>query len=321
MKAEFGLSCLGIIQEITLNKLSHPVIQLRQKLDNLDALAYSIKEHGLLQPIIVRPIDRRYEIVAGNRRYEAVRMLGLRKINCHLVELSDQESYELALTENMHQKTMNPIEEAIAFNRYVKEFGWGGVSYLALTIGRSQEYVSKRIQLLSLPQNIISDIINEEIPPSTALELLPLDGIQIQGLSKLMDNSQFTKNQIRQIVKDYKTMKDCNYNGTACYDLVHEHEADKAFKKAITVLKSALISWDDILREMNDDWFLREIFMEYRIMMHGGIDTFLGMRKRIRKLHDIHLESNPQLSNARKKRKLPNETNEASIHVWKPSIY
>ena len=93
MKAEFGLSCLGIIQEITLNKLSHLVIQLRQKLDNLDALAYSIKEHGLLQPIIVRPIDRRYEIVAGNRRYEAVRMLGLRKINCHLVELSDQESY------------------------------------------------------------------------------------------------------------------------------------------------------------------------------------------------------------------------------------
>ena len=315
------LSCLGIIQEITLNKLSHPVIQLRQKLDNLDALAYSIKEHGLLQPIIVRPIERRYEIVAGNRRYEAVRMLGLRKINCHLVELSDQESYELALTENMHQKTMNPIEEAIAFNRYVKEFGWGGVSNLALTIGRSQEYVSKRIQLLSLPQNIISDIINEEIPPSTALELLPLDGIQIQGLSKLMDNSQLTKNQIRQIVKDYKTVKDCNYNGTACYDLVHEHEADKAFKKAITVLKSALISWDDILREMNDDWFLREIFMEYRIMMHGSIDTFLGMRKRIRKLHDIRLESSPQLSNARKKRKLPNETNEASIHVLKPSIY
>lgn len=321
MKAEFGLSCLGIIQEITLNKLSHPVIQLRQKLDNLDALAYSIKEHGLLQPIIVRPLERRYEIVAGNRRYEAVRMLGLRKINCHLVELSDQESYELALTENMHQKTMNPIEEAIAFTRYVKEFGWGGVSNLALTIGRSQEYVSKRILLLSLPQNIISDIINEEIPPSTALELLPLDSIQIQGLSKLMDNSQLTRNQIRQIVKDYKTMKDCNYNGTACYDLVHEHEADKAFKKAITVLKSALISWDDILRDMNDDWFLREIFMEYRIMMHGGIDTFLGMRKRIRKLHDIHLESSPQLSNARKRHKLPNETNEASIHVWKPSIY
>ena len=316
------MSCLGIIQEINLDKLSHPLIQLRQKLDNLDTLAYSIKEHGLLQPIIVRPIERKYEIVAGNRRYEAVKMLGLRKINCHLVELSDQEAYELALTENMHQKTMNPIEEAIAFNRYVKEFGWGGVSNLAITIGRSQEYVTKRIQLLSLPQNIISDIVIEIIPPSTALELLPLDDIQIQGLTKLMNNSHLTKNQIRQIVKDCKTMKNCNYNGTACYDLVHEEEADKAFRKAITILKSALISWDDILRDMNDDWFLREIFMEYRIIMHGGIDTFLGMRKRMRRLHNIHLESNSQLlRSTRKKHKLPKEPNETSIHVWKPSIY
>jgi ParB family chromosome partitioning protein len=312
---------LGIIQEITLDKLSHPLIQLRQKLDNLEALAYSIKEHGLLQPIIVRPIERKYEIVAGNRRYEAVKMLGLRKINCHLVELSDQEAYELALTENMHQKTMNPIEEAIAFNRYVKEFGWGGVSNLAITIGRSQEYVTKRIQLLSLPQNIISDIINERIPPSTALELLPLDDTQIQGLAKLMNNSHLTKNQIRQIVKDYKTMKNCNYNGIACYDLVHEEEADKAFRKAITVLKSALINWDDILRDMNDDWFLREIFMEYRIIIHGSIDTLLGMRKRMRRLHNIHLESNSQLLSTRKKHKLPKEPNETSIHVWKPSIY
>ena len=315
------MSCLGIIQEITLDKLSHPLIQLRQKLDNLDTLAYSIKEHGLLQPIIVRPIERKYEIVAGNRRYEAVKMLGLRKINCHLVELSNQEAYELALTENMHQKTMNPIEEAIAFNRYVKEFGRGGVSNLAVTIGRSQEYVTKRIQLLSLPQNIISDIINERTSPSTALELLPLDDIQIQGLAKLMNNSHLTKNQIRQIVKDYKIMKNCNCNGTNCYDLIHEEEADKAFRKAITVLKSTLISWDDILRDMNDDWFLREIFMEYRIIMHGGIDTSLGMRKRIRRLHNIHLESSSQLSSARKKYKLPKEPSEASIHVWKPSIY
>jgi ParB family chromosome partitioning protein len=312
---------LGIIQEITLDKLSHPVIQLRQKLDNLDVLAYSIKEHGLLQPIIVRPRERKYEIVAGNRRYEAVKILGLRKINCHLVELSDQEAYELALTENMHQKTMNPIEEAIAFNRYVKDFGWGGVSNLAVTTGRSQEYVTKRIQLLSLPQNIISDILNERILPSTALELLPLDGIQIQGLSKLMNNSHLTKNQMRQIVKDYKIMKNYNCNDTAYYDLVNEEEADKAFRKAITILKSALISWDDILRDMNDDWFLREIFMENRIIIHGSIDTFLGMRKRIRRLRNIHLESGSQLSSARKKHKLPKEPNEASIRVWKSGIY
>lgn len=95
------MSSLGIIQELELNRISHPPNQLRIKLDNLDELASSIMQHGLLQPIIVRPIDNSYEVVAGNRRFQAVKRLGLRKINCHLIELSDQEAYELALTENV----------------------------------------------------------------------------------------------------------------------------------------------------------------------------------------------------------------------------
>jgi len=310
-----NLSCLGIIQEIRLDKLCLPSNQLRQKLDNLDELAYSIKEHGLLQPILVRPIEKRYEVVAGNRRFEAVKMLGLRKINCHLIELSDQEAYELALVENVHQKTMNPIEEAIAFDRYVKEFGWGGVSNLSIKIGRSQEYVTKRIKLLNLPENIISDILEERISSTAALELLPLDDTQIQGLARVMNNSHLTKNQIRQIVKDYKNMKHCNCSGIAYYDLVSEQEADKAFRKAVTILKSTLMIWDDILRNLNDDWLLREIFMEYRIIIHGDIDTFLGMRRRMRRLHNLHLESNPQLFSTRSKNKVPKKLSGALIHV------
>jgi len=74
------LSCLGIIQELNLNKISHPPNQLRLKLDNLDELALSIKEHGLLQPIIVRPVERKYEVVAGNRRFQAVKKLGVKKV-------------------------------------------------------------------------------------------------------------------------------------------------------------------------------------------------------------------------------------------------
>lgn len=154
------MSCIRIVQELKLNKIFHPSNQLRFKLDNLDELSLSIKEHGLLQPIIVRPVEKKYEVVAGNRRFQAVKKLGLRKINCHLIELSDQEAYELALTENVQHKTMNPVEEAVAFNQYVKNFGWGGVSNLALKIGKSQEYVTKRIQLLSLPCNITRDIID-----------------------------------------------------------------------------------------------------------------------------------------------------------------
>lgn len=316
------MSCLGIIQELDLYKIFHPPIQLRIKLDNLDELAFSIKEHGLLQPIIVRPIEKRYEVVAGNRRYQAVRKLGLRKINCHLIDLSDQEAYELALTENVQHKTMNPIEEAVAFNRYVKEFGRGGVSNLALKIGRSQEYVTKRIQLLSLPKSVIVDIISNRISTTTALELLPLNYSQIQTLSKIIHNSHLSKNQVRQIIKDSKNTRNNKHSDTdtAYYNIISQEDKERAFKKAITVLKSTLINWDDIIRNMNDDWLLQEIFLEYRIKLHGDIDTFLRLRKCMKRINNIHIENSGSLSCIRK-HKQTDKDNDSAIPVWTPRTY
>lgn len=90
-------------------------------------------------------MQRVYEVVADNRRFAATK-LGLRKISCHLIDLSDKEAYELVLVENVQHKTLNPIEEAIAFGRYVESHGWGGVTNLARRIGRSQEFVTRRIQ-------------------------------------------------------------------------------------------------------------------------------------------------------------------------------
>jgi ParB family transcriptional regulator, chromosome partitioning protein len=237
----------------------------------------------------------------------------LRKINCHLIELSDQEAYELALTENVQHNTMNAIDEAVAFNRYVKEYGWGGVSYLALRIGRSQEYVIKQIQLLSLPNNIISDIIDRRISPTTALELLPLNNTQTLGLAKIINSSNLSKNHMRQIVKNYKNIK--NHNGTACYDIVSQEAMDRAFRKAIIVLKSTLISWDDIIRNLNDDWLLREIFMEYRITLHSDIDTFLGLRKRMKKCNNLRTESSQPLVRRQKEHEEIKEPSNSTMHT------
>jgi ParB family transcriptional regulator, chromosome partitioning protein len=123
-------------------------------LDNLSDLGESIRQHDLLQPIVIRPMQHVYEVVAGNRRFAATKLIGLRKISCHVIDLSDREAYEVALVENVQQKTMNPIEDAIAFSRYVESYGWGGVTDLSKRIGRSQEFVTRRIQLLRLPQKI-----------------------------------------------------------------------------------------------------------------------------------------------------------------------
>src|SRR5713101_6551634 len=139
------MSYPGILQEINTARIRHPTHQFSMNLDGLNELAASIKEHGLLQPIVVRPLQYEYEVVAGNRRLAAIRLLRLRKISSHIIDLTEKEAYEVALVENVQHKTLNPIEEAVAFGQYVEGYGWGGMSELAKRIGRSQEFVTRRI--------------------------------------------------------------------------------------------------------------------------------------------------------------------------------
>ncbi len=92
--------------------------------DQLHDLAESIKNKGLLQPIIVRSKYDCYEIVAANRRLSACKLLGW-NVGCHIVSLNDGEAYEVSLIENIQRKTLTALEEAEAFNKYVRNFGWG----------------------------------------------------------------------------------------------------------------------------------------------------------------------------------------------------
>jgi len=255
-------------------------------LDNLDELASSIKEHGLLQPILVRPMQNEYEVVAGNRRLAAAKLLKLRKIASHVIDLSDKEAYEIGLVENVHHKTMNPIEEAIAFNRYGEGRGWGGITELAARIGRSQEFVTKRIQLLRLPQNIRNEIIRQRISPSVALEMLPLDKGAVQEIADFVIKNPLTKLEIRNIVKGSRARSNnVNDPDSSSKNDFHENELhliDKTFRKSISVMKSTLVNFDDIVNSVNDDWILKELLMQYRMIIHGDINTFLKLRKRLR---------------------------------------
>ncbi|MFZ0512721.1 MAG: ParB/RepB/Spo0J family partition protein, partial [Candidatus Nitrosopolaris sp.] len=254
------MSYLGVIQEISISKIRHSPYQLRMNLDNLDELASSIKEHGLLQPILVRPMQYEYEVVAGNRRFSAAKLLKLRKIASHVIDLSDKEAYEVGLVENVHHRTMNPIEEAIAFNQYGEGRGWGGITELATRIGRSQEFVTKRIQLLRLPQNIRNEIIHQRISPSVALEMLPLDKEAMQEFADFVIKNPLTKVEIRNIVKRAKN-NDLNDPNDHCPSKNISHEKDlidKALRKSIVVMKSTLVNFDDIVNSVNDDWILKE---------------------------------------------------------------
>jgi ParB family transcriptional regulator, chromosome partitioning protein len=302
-------------------------------LDNLPELAISIKQHGLLQPIVVRSKEHEYEVVAGNRRLAAIRLLKARRISCHIVELSDKEAYEVALVENVQHKTMNSIEEAMAFNHYVKSFGWGGISELARRIGKSQEFVTKRIQLLRLPEKVREEVIRQRITPSVALEMLPLDNEAMEEFADFIIQNPLTKEEVRHIVRisksenkeenTYTTMNSKN-------NTQQEKEIyllDKALRKSIAVMKSTLVNFDDIVNNVNDEWILKELLMQYRMIIHGDIDTFLKLRKRlIRKVPKEYFTSQyrdkmvktKHTSNTNSNNNNDNEATKdnASIHIW-----
>src|SRR5918911_2900761 len=166
----------SIVEQIEM-KMIHPsrfAIRDKFQKDSPDdnALANSIREHGLLQPILIRPFGQSFEIVAGNRRFQACRSLRWRSMPCRIREFSDKQAYELQLTENIQRKSMDPIEEAEAFRRYVIDFGWGGVTELARKLAMSEEYVSHHMQLLKLPDEIKQKIVSNSLKVSQAIEIV-----------------------------------------------------------------------------------------------------------------------------------------------------
>src|ERR671939_1991710 len=165
----------SVVEQIEIKMIRPSQFAIRDKFQKKDlefqTLINSIRDHGLLQPILIRPFANGFEIVAGHRRFQACRSLRWRFISAKIRELTDKQAYEIQLTENIQRKSMDAIEEAEAFRRYVIDFGWGGISELARKLGKSEEYVSHRIQLLKLPDDIKQQILTDRINVSQAVEL------------------------------------------------------------------------------------------------------------------------------------------------------
>lgn len=275
---------LGIFEELDLSKIDFARNGLRFNVGSIEELASSIAEKGLLQPIVVRVLGDRYEVVAGNRRLSACKLLKWRKILCHVIELDDRESYEVSLIENVQHKTLNPIEEAMAFKRYVEEFGWGGVTYLSEKIGRSQEHVSRRIQLLQLPVKIQEKIMRRRISPAIAQELLSIDSMTAEKLAEMIENNHIKRNEVRQILKSVRKVNSRVPGKEAETTPTYEEVVgitDGALRKCVTILKSTLLRIDEVINEVDDDWITKEMLLQYRMIVHGDIDAFLRLRKRL----------------------------------------
>ncbi len=145
--------------------------------DSLAELTNSIKEQGVIQPIIVRPsasLDGKYEIIAGERRWLASQNAGLHEVPTVILNVDDVKSLEFAIVENVQRQDLNPIEEARGYQRLVDDFSYNQ-DKLSKFIGKSRSYIANSLRLLSLPDEVLSMVEQENLSSGHARSLIGLN--------------------------------------------------------------------------------------------------------------------------------------------------
>ncbi|MDR0956069.1 MAG: ParB/RepB/Spo0J family partition protein [Candidatus Nomurabacteria bacterium] len=175
------------LREIPLDQIQPNSGQPRRQFDGkeLDALAESIKKHGVLQPIVVAPKDDGFEIVAGERRFRASKLAGLKRIPAIVRTLSDQHKLELSLIENVQRSDLNAMEIAAAYQKLRDQFNLT-LDDIAARVGKTMSAVSNHVRLLRLPDFAKKEILAGKLSEGHGRQLLALDGDEA-GQKKLLD--------------------------------------------------------------------------------------------------------------------------------------
>ncbi len=168
---------------ISISSIVRSKYQPRKKFEkeSLEELTDSIKERGIIQPIIVRKFDDqddKFEIVAGERRWQAAQNAGLHEVPAVIIKADNLKSLEFAIIENVQRKDLNPIEEAEGYKRLIDDFQYDQEK-VAKFIGKSRSHITNCLRLLMLPQKIIQHIIDEKISQGHAKILVGLDNAQL----------------------------------------------------------------------------------------------------------------------------------------------
>lgn len=176
--------------EIALNVIVPNPYQPRKIFDQqaLEELAQSISEHGLLQPIVVRPHLGSYQLVAGERRLRAAKLAGLNSIPAVVMELTDRQVSEIALVENLQREDLNPMEEAEAYRKLIEEFNLTQEA-LAGRIGKSRSAIANTMRLLNLSPVVRDMVADGRLSPGHARTLMTLaEDKQIAAAEKIIQN-------------------------------------------------------------------------------------------------------------------------------------
>lgn len=193
------------ISEITPNK-NQPRKEFEQS--SLEELADSIKEHGVIQPLIVRPMSiGGYEIVAGERRYRACRIAGITKVPVIIKDLDDNQTMQIALIENLQRENLNPIEEAMGYKDLIDKYGYTQEK-VSKSVGKSRPVVANALRLLNLPLEVIDMLAKGLISSGHARALLGLgleNEDEIIKISKLIIEKDLTVRDVEKLAQQNKS--------------------------------------------------------------------------------------------------------------------
>ena len=198
----------GAVQKLSITQLQPGHYQPRQSMDEeaLSALADSIAEQGIIQPLVVRQVGQRYEIIAGERRWRAAQQVGLSEVPVIIRDLSDEATLAIALIENIQREDLQPLEEAEALARLIDEFDLTH-EQAARAVGRSRVAVSNLLRLLSLPVLAKGALARGEIEMGHARALLSLSDKQQRVCLQTIIERGLNVRQTEALVRDQQSSK------------------------------------------------------------------------------------------------------------------
>ncbi|SFD19134.1 ParB/RepB/Spo0J family partition protein [Clostridium uliginosum] len=200
---------------ISINKIKSNIEQPRKNFDSekIIELAQSIKLHGIIQPLIVREKDDdQYVIVAGERRWRAAKISGLKEIPCVIMELSDRDVLEISLIENIQREDLNPIEEALAYKKLLDDFQITQ-SELSNRLGKSRVSITNTMRLINLDNRVQQYLIEGIISEGHGRTLLGIDNKDLQyDLAQQVIDNKLSVRELEKLIKNINEDKDKSSN-------------------------------------------------------------------------------------------------------------
>ena len=232
---------------------------------SLAELSSSIAEHGIIQPITVRKLDGGYyQIIAGERRWRAARMAGLREVPVRIIEADDKKTMELSLVENLQREDLNPVEEALGYRTLMQEYSMTQEG-AANVVGKSRPVIANALRHLALPEKVLDMLRDGKISVSHARLLLELDGdtVREKAAEEIIEKS-LTVRQTEALIKKIKSGKKPKKEKPEGVDYMAEVEKDltKSLGRKVKVVSGKRKGRIEIEYYGNDDFeVIREALM------------------------------------------------------------